>query len=210
MVADPTVTVATAREPGWRALLRLGLAVRWTTLAEGLRAARHRRPPVTVGDVGAWATELALAAPEQPADVYELVAIDPGTGNDRDSLDEIERPLARLAAAERADRAAELAKWRLAELVALIDRIAPWPLDPDEDFDSRACNMWSACRDVWESWNDLLGRHPFFYPGGREVSCYDGRIFEDVIAEYRAWFAGERARLRDLDGDPGVRAAGGG
>jgi hypothetical protein len=207
VTTDPDATAGAAGpEPRWQALVRLGLAVRWTTLAEGLRASRRRqRPLVTVGDVGAWACALVEAAPEQPLAVYELLAIAPGTGNDPDSLADVQPVLRALAAGERADRAAELAKFRLAELAALVERVATWPVDPDEDFDTRACDMWSTCRDVWESWIELLGRDPFFYPDGREVRCYDGRRFDDVIAEYRGWIAGERARLRDLD-----RAADGG
>ena len=194
------------REPGWHRLRQLGLAVRATTLVEGLRAARRGRPLVTVGDVGAWALARVEAEPDPPDAVLELLGIPDGTGNDPDSLADAERTLGPLVAAEQAahvDPRAELAKWRVVDLAALIDLIATWPLDPAEDFDGRPCSMWSACRELWSHWAELLDRPPFFYPGGRECRCYDGRMFEDVIAEYRAWLAAEVARLRALDGAAG-------
>lgn len=193
--SQPTVTV----EAGWQALVRLGLAVRWTTLAVGLRARRRGRPLLTVGDLAGWAEALVEAQPEQPMELYELLAIPPGTGNDRESVEDAERTLAKLGAGEHVDPRLELAKWRLVELAALVDAIAAWAPDPDEDFDGRACSMWSECRELWSGWAELLDRPPFFYPGGREVSCYDGRDFDEVIGEYRAWIAAERARLLAAD-----------
>jgi hypothetical protein len=198
---------AAPSEPGWQALVRLGLAVRWTTLLEGVSLRRHGAAVVTVGDVGAWAESLVEHELEQPMAIYELLAIPRGNGNDRESVDALERALRPLIAAERAEPAIELAKWRLVELISLVDRIATWPPDPEERFDGRPCSMWSACRELWESWNELLGRPPFFYPGGRECSCYDGRDFDEVIGEYRAWIAAERDRLRAADDATAARSA---
>lgn len=185
--------------PRWQAIRDLGLAVRWTTLAEGLRASQWRsRPVVTVGDIGAWADACVEARPEQPEDVYVLLGIAPGTGNDGDAVDSIARELDRLSAGEQADRRAELAKWRLVEVAALVDAASAWPTADDDS--APACELWSHCRELWESWVHLVDRPAFFYrPDGRECSCYYGRDLAEVLADYRGWIAGERDRLAALD-----------
>ena len=199
-------TTTPTRVPGWQRLVELGLAVTPVTLAEGLRVSRGGRLVLTVGDVGAWADARVTAEPEQPDEVYELLGLAPGTGNDRDSLESALVALGRLAAGERVDRAAQRAKWRLVALVELVERVGRWPRDGDPD-DDLACDLWSACRELWSTWSELLDRPPFFYPDGREVSCYHGRDLDQVLAEYRAWIAAERDRLRTLD--DAAAAAGG-
>ena len=45
-----------------------------------------------------------------------------------------------------------------------------------------------------------MGDEPaFFYPDGREISCYYGRDLAEVVGEYRAWIADERERLAAAD-----------
>lgn len=187
--------------PAWQALVEHGLAVRWTTLAVGLRTSPHRGVTVSVGDVAAWAEAQVEASTDQPEEVYRLMWFPAGTGNDSDSVEAASVDLERLAAGERADLAIELAKWRLVAVAALVDRIERWPRDGADD-DDLACDMWSACRELWEAWREVLGRVAFFYPGGQMASCYHGQGLDETIAHYRGWIAEERARLVAADGAP--------
>lgn len=182
------------RTPGWERLLRLGLAVRWTTLREGLRGTGLARGVLTTGDVARWARARLEVDEDAPAEAYELADLSPGRGNDHDSLALVDAALERLAGAEDADPKTEARKWRLLDLVTLIERAAAWP-PPDDDDDDPACDLWMACRDIWEAWA-TIDRPPFFFRAdGQTVSCYHGRALADIVASYRAWFDDERAAL---------------
>lgn len=182
-----------ARIPGWQPLIDLGLPMRWSTLRDGLRGVPLARRLLTVGDVAAWAARVVEDDLDQPDEVFALLALPPGTGNDRDMVAEVAPLLEALAADEPAghgDRA-----WRLVEIAALTERIAAWPVGDDRDDSDPACEIWSACREIWSAWPGLDRPAIFFTAAGGEGSCYCGRGPDAVLADYRAWLAAEVAGL---------------
>jgi hypothetical protein len=194
--------VTVAREPAWQRVARLGLVVRWTTLREGLCGVGADRSGLTPGDVSAWA-QARLDDPgfDPPAELFALVAIPTTTGSDRDSLAAVIPVVEQLAAAERAEAAIEARKWRLAELVALVDRVETWEPTSDTECDDRSCQMWSWVRELWEAWAPVERPAFFFRPDGNLVSCYCGRDLYRVVGDYRAWIEAERAVLLAADRD---------